>query len=321
MIAADAPHAEGGPGPNRRAPLNVLCRAALLAGAISSNACLVLALQPLYEDRSLMFDESLIGRWENRDDQTQLTIERAEWRSYRIVFTERGTSRSLNGNLTQIGDALYMDVTEMRGVDPGPYLIPVHGIFRVTVDGDALSATPLDLDWFTHAVTEKRRGVPLVAIDDRRNVIIASPTPDLRRWLARPPADAFGAPMVFTRASSVALQRPPQDFPDHRLRQLLPELDLRRDLVGREVLATERPQIALGRMLPGSQDDPGLDDLTLGGVRDASNADLGNRGMRCKSFLDFARPHLKAARLDEILLAIDDEDVTVFVEVPEISRV
>jgi hypothetical protein len=216
----------------RRAPRVIVLFAALL-----SNACLVLALQPAYDDRSVIFDESLLGRWENTDDRTQLTIERGEWRSYRIIYTERGTSRSLNGNLTPIGDARYMDVTEMRGADPGPYLIPVHGIFRVAVEGDTLSAMPLDLDWFTRAVTEKRRSALVLAVDDRRNVIVASPTPDLRRWLVRPPAEAFGAPLTFTRASSAVLQGTAKHLADHRFRQFLPEFDVERDFVRREVLA------------------------------------------------------------------------------------
>ena len=212
-------------------------RAAFLAVALSSNGCLVLAIQPVYDDRSIVFDESLLGRWENKDDQTQLTIERGEWRSYRIMFTERGAPRSLNGNLTAVGDATYMDVTEMRGADPGPYLIPVHGIFRVIRVENELTASPLDLDWFTQAAADKRHDAPQLALDDRRNVIITSPTAELRRWLARPPPTAFGTPMTFRRASAVALQNAPQDFADHGLRQFLPELDVRRHLVWRQVLA------------------------------------------------------------------------------------
>jgi hypothetical protein len=133
---------------------------------------------------------------------------------------------------------MYMDVTEMRGADPGPYLIPVHGIFKVTRVDNELTAAPLDLDWFTHAAADKRRDAPLLAIDDRRNVIITSPTPELRRWLARPPPAAFGTPMIFRRASAVAFQSAPQDFADHRLRQVVPELDVRRHFVWRQVLAT-----------------------------------------------------------------------------------
>lgn len=200
----------------RRAPA-ALWRAAVLAAAVGSNACLVLSLQPVYDDASVVFDESLLGKWENLDDQTQLTVERGEWRSYRIVFTERGTSRTLNGNLTRLGDApgaRYVDVTEKRGADPGPYLLPVHGIFRITSEGDELRAAPMDLNWFTRAAAGKRRGIPALAIDDRRNVVIASPTAEVRAWLARAPAAAFGTPMTFTRADhppsahGAALSRP-----------------------------------------------------------------------------------------------------------------
>jgi hypothetical protein len=73
--------AEAPPVRRRRVQSVALWRAALLAAALSSNGCLVLALQPAYDDRSVVFDESLLGRWENKDDQTQLTIERGEWRS------------------------------------------------------------------------------------------------------------------------------------------------------------------------------------------------------------------------------------------------
>jgi hypothetical protein len=183
----------------RRAPRAVALRAAVVASALLSNACLVLALQPVYDDSSVVVEDKLLGQWENADDQTRLTIERGEWRSYRIAYTERGSTRTLNANLTTIGDALFADVTEMRGADPGPYLIPVHGIFRVTLHDDELAIVPLDFDWFTRAVTDKRRGLPALAIDDRRNVIMTAPTAELRRWLARAPDAAFSAPMTFTR--------------------------------------------------------------------------------------------------------------------------
>ena len=175
-------------------------RAAWLAFAlVCSSGCLVLSLQPAYDDASISFNESLLGRWANADDQTQLAIERGEWRSYKITYTERGAPRVLNGNLTRIGSADFMDVTEMRGADPGPYLIPVHGVFKIALEADTLSAAPLDFEWFTRAVAEKRRGLPPLAIDDRRNVIFATPSAQLRQWLARAPAAAFGTPMTFAR--------------------------------------------------------------------------------------------------------------------------
>lgn len=176
--------------------------AAAAVAMLASPACLVLSLQPAYDAASVVFEEGLLGRWENREDQTQLLVERGEWRSYRIAFTERGSTRTLNGNLTAIGEkpTLFVDVTELRGADPGPYLLPVHAVYRVTVNGDELTAAPLDFDWFTQAASDRRRGGPPgLAIDDRRNAIVTSSTAEFRRWIARAPEAAFAAPMTFTR--------------------------------------------------------------------------------------------------------------------------
>jgi hypothetical protein len=171
---------------------------ALLA-ALGSSACLVVSLQPMYDDSSVVFEEALIGRWENPDDQISATVERGDWKSYKISYTDRSSTRTLNGNLTNVEGVLFLDLTEMRGADPGPYLIPVHGVFRVSLDGDTLAAAPLDYGWFTRAVAQKTGGRLNLALDDRRNVVMTSPTEELRRWFTRPPQPVFGPAMTFTR--------------------------------------------------------------------------------------------------------------------------
>jgi len=172
---------------------------ALLAAAFASSGCLVLALQPAYDDGSVVYDEALTGEWVNTEDETSATVERAEWRSYKVTYADRFATRTFHGNLTRIGTSSILDLTEVRGADAGPYLLPVHGIFRVTVAGDLLSAAPLDYGWFTRAMTLKTAGRPAAAVDDRRNVVIASSTTELRRWLTRAPDAAFSAPMTFKR--------------------------------------------------------------------------------------------------------------------------
>ena len=59
---------------------------ALLTGAAASSGCLVLALQPAYDDASVVYDEALIGEWANAEDETTATIERAAWRSYKVTY-------------------------------------------------------------------------------------------------------------------------------------------------------------------------------------------------------------------------------------------
>jgi len=172
---------------------------ALLLAATVSSGCLVLALQPAYDSESVVFDEALLGQWENPDDGAKAAIERGEWRSYKVTFTDRFSTRSFQGNLTKLGGTSFLDVTEMRGADPGPFLVPVHGIVRLTLARDTLTAALLDYDWLTRAMTARSLGRPAAAMDDRRNAVVTAPTSELRRWLLRAPADAFEAPSTFTR--------------------------------------------------------------------------------------------------------------------------
>lgn len=174
--------------------------AALLFAAWISSGCLVLSLQPAYDADSVAFSDALVGSWTNAEDQTRAVIERGEWRSYKVTYSDRFASRGLQGNLTTIGGAPFLDLTEQRGNDPGPFLVPVHGIFRIDVAGDTLTVTPFDYNWFSRAMTDRTLARLTAAFDDRRNAVIASPTAEFRRWLARAPQDAFAAPMTFTRS-------------------------------------------------------------------------------------------------------------------------
>src|SRR5437879_12554960 len=56
-------------------------------------------------------------------------------------------------------------------------------------------------------------------------------------------------------------------------------------------------------------------------VRDPRDADLSDRRVGRDDFLDLPRPDLKAARLDEILLAIDDGEIPVAVERPQVAGI
>ena len=174
----------------------------LLCTAAISSGCLVLALQPAYDAESVAFDEALVGQWENTDDGAKAVIDRGEWRSYKITYTDRFATRTFQSNLTKIGEAAFLDLTEMRGADPGPFLVPVHGVFRIVVRSNTLTASPLDYAWFMRAMAQKTTGnlgTLSLAIDDRRNIVMTAPTTEIRRWLARAPDAAFGAPVTFTR--------------------------------------------------------------------------------------------------------------------------
>jgi hypothetical protein len=182
----------------RARPAHVL----LLVLACLSAGCLVLSVNPAYDDSSIGWDPSLVGNWVDADDNTTLQIERSEWKSYRIHYVHPSENGDLTGYLTFVGDDRYLDVMPARGQDRGSFLIPVHVVLRVRVDGDRLELTALSYDWFVERLRAARPIAGLsVALDQKQNVLMLSPVDRLRDWLRVQSADspAFGAPATFTR--------------------------------------------------------------------------------------------------------------------------
>ena len=167
-----------------------------------SQGCLVLTVNPSHDRESLLWDPDLVGQWQNTDDKSVLIVERAEWRSYKIDYTHPIESGQLTGHLTVIGDSRFLDVMPARGQDRGSFLLPVHATLRVKLEGDRLELTALSYDWFFDRLRKAPRLAGLnVALDEKENALIVSPTADVRAWLRKQPVDGavFGASAVFTR--------------------------------------------------------------------------------------------------------------------------
>ncbi|HSC27371.1 MAG TPA: hypothetical protein VLD67_08860 [Vicinamibacterales bacterium] len=178
-------------------------RLAVLAAIVAcAPACLVLELHPVYDDESIAWEPDLLGKWQSVEDNTSLEIERGEWRSYRVRYVHPIETGDLTAYLTAIGDERYLDLMPARGQDRGAFLVPVHAILRVRLQGDRLEVAPLSYDWFF----DRLRGAGAIAglavwEDQKENALIVSPTAQLRAWLRAQPAETqvFGAPAEFTR--------------------------------------------------------------------------------------------------------------------------
>lgn len=176
--------------------------AALAFPLLLSQGCLVLTLHPSHEPEALVWDQALVGEWQNSDDNTSVTVDRDEWQSYRITYVHPIETGELTGYLSEIGTERYMDLMPARGKDHGAFLVPVHATVRITLQEDRLEVTPLSYDWLFDRL-RKKQAVPGVeaAFDEKENALILSPTMKLRAWLRKlgPKGPAWGASAVFTR--------------------------------------------------------------------------------------------------------------------------
>jgi hypothetical protein len=179
-------------------------RLLLLAIALSlAPGCLVLSLNPVYDGDTIGWDPALLGSWQDDDDRSSMDIERGEWKSYRIKYVHTIETGTLTGYLTSIGNDRFLDVMPARGEDRGSFLVPVHAIVRVELDGDRLQVVPLSYDWIKDRMTARTPVAGLAAVfDQKENVLLVPPTAALRSWLRKQPKDGamFGAPAVFTRS-------------------------------------------------------------------------------------------------------------------------
>ena len=178
----------------------------LVLAAACASGCLVVSLNPLYQDATIGWDASLLGSWQDADDKASMEIERGEWRSYRIKYVHPIETGMLTGYLTAIGDERFLDVMPARGEDRGSFLVPVHTILRLRLEGDKLELTPLSYDWMNERLRGGTRTPGLnVVLDQKENALIVSPTTVFREWVRKQIKDGpvFGAPAVFTRGTSV----------------------------------------------------------------------------------------------------------------------
>lgn len=168
----------------------------------SAPACLVVSVNPVHTRETVTWDPALLGEWHNPDDATSMVVERGEWQSYTIEYAHTVEKGRLTGYLTTIGKGRYLDVTPARGQDHGSFLLPLHVVLRVTLEGDRLELAPLSYDWFFSRL-QKRVAIPGLnaVVDQKENALIVSPTAALRTWIARQPAvgATVGATAVFVR--------------------------------------------------------------------------------------------------------------------------
>jgi hypothetical protein len=179
---------------------------AMLAGLTVSSGCLVLSVGRFYDDSAIVFDDRLVGSWKAADDNVTAVVERSEWRSYRIQYTHPTESGALTGYLFKRGDALYLDLTLVRGKDFGVFVVPGHVLVAVTVtSASEVTLAPLSYDWFNQGLTKKTLAAPLKGSrGERDQVVLGGDRTAFWRWLdpARKSGAAtpiFGAPAVFRK--------------------------------------------------------------------------------------------------------------------------
>src|SRR5947209_7972196 len=117
------------------------------------------------------------------------------------------------------------------------------------------------------------------------------------------------------------LDLPLEDLPCRTFREILDKPDFPRVLVRRDALLDVLAQLVVAGTCALLQRDRGRHLLAVLVMGNAQHGGLANIWMLVEHFLDLARVDVVAASDDHLLLAIDDEEVTVFIDLRHIARV
>ena len=150
--------------------------------AILSSGCLVTTLQPAFDDESIVFEPALVGTWVREEDGLAVTVERGEWRSYHVAYTDRFGTSKYTAFLTAIGKGSYLIVRPEDGVERQGYLLTSHGVLKIEIADGEVKVAELDYDAALDRMKAATLGIA-AGLDVKQNVVITAGTKRLRRWI------------------------------------------------------------------------------------------------------------------------------------------
>jgi hypothetical protein len=175
---------------------------ACVACAAASAGCFVSSLHPVYDDASIVFDESLLGTWENREGELSVVVSAGEWRSYHVAFTDRFGTTELIGRLTRVGRVRLVNLLPAAALDRPMFVLVTNGFVQIDLQPEGLRVRVPEYAVVAKRAAAGRLGVAS-ATDMKQNVVLTASTRSLRAWLAASQKDEtlWSEWTTFTRSS------------------------------------------------------------------------------------------------------------------------
>lgn len=175
----------------RRIPLFALFALTwtLMAVALLSG-CVTQSIHPLYDERTMVFEESLLGSW--GDDEAVWSFSADGAGGYDLLHTDDEATIEASAHLVRLDDHLFLDVIidelpEGSGELHEALLLPLHTVFRVGEIGDRLITSSLRWNWLEERLRDNPGEIAHTFVDDR--ALLTDDTEALQRFFRDHAAD------------------------------------------------------------------------------------------------------------------------------------
>jgi hypothetical protein len=177
----------------------------VVAGCIPS-------LQPLFTDKTTVFEPALVGVWQQENAESTWAFERRESNTYSLTYTDKqGRPGQFEARLVKLGDKYFLDLMpeDPRQVENAYYkfhLLRVHTFLRMSLDGSAMQLAGMDPSWLKRQLDANPTFVRHAVVNDM--IVMTASTEELQKFAQcyADDKDAFSAVIHLTRkqAASVA---------------------------------------------------------------------------------------------------------------------
>jgi hypothetical protein len=183
----------------------------MLAFVLLTSGCVgtVVSLQALFERTDLAFDPMLLGTWDARDLDLEEHDETTTWTvqplldgGYRLLTVSGANRLAFRAYLVRLGGSLFLDVIpdDAALAKWWPYVLPVHVVFRIWMNGDGAMLAIIDEAWLRKRVAGGDVSVAHVRVGD--DIVLTGATGEIRKFLIQHAGDegAFMRVAILVRA-------------------------------------------------------------------------------------------------------------------------
>ncbi len=160
--------------------MNIRKMLILIAGLSIIVGCIP-SLHPLYTEKDLVFDEALVGTWQDDNQECLWKFTKNGDKEYKLVYIEDGKKGEFIVHLLKLKDKMFIDFYPIEQEDVNGFyamhMIPAHTFMLVKQIQPTLQMCALNPDTLKEIIQKDPKAVKheKLAKDDDKDIFTASP--------------------------------------------------------------------------------------------------------------------------------------------------
>lgn len=169
----------------------VMLACVLVVLAVLSGGCLVTSLNPLYTDKDIVYEPSLVGTWRGDNDKETWMFAQDGEKGYSLTIIDDESSAKFEAKLLKLEGRLFLDIFPEEP-EKGNFIymlhtVPVHSFLKLSLEGDTLQLAFMELEWFEDRIKSGADiGIDYVTREeDSHMVLLTAKTDKLQAFVTK----------------------------------------------------------------------------------------------------------------------------------------